>query len=213
MLALPPTSPDSAGARVCDPQHVASRTVLEPTSTSPVTDALRLTVPRSGAGARIPGICPPEQRIAGLSKIPHPAVTNPRHAGPITVHLRERKGFSLVELLVVMALITVLTGLLLAALAQARGRAQRIQCAGNVRQLGVGLLAFVADNAVYPLEANPNYRAGVWPEHLSTWPKTLQYTELSVPGSGTTNRIPFSQWSGTSVWKCPAANKPSNWYD
>jgi prepilin-type processing-associated H-X9-DG protein len=40
----------------------------------------------------------------------------------------------------------------------------------------------------------------------------LQYTELSVPGSGTTNRIPFSQWSGTSVWKCPAANKPSNWF-
>jgi prepilin-type processing-associated H-X9-DG protein len=117
----------------------------------------------------------------------------------------------LIELLVVIAIMGVLGALLLAATAQARGRAQRIHCASNVRQLGIALQAFVADNGVYPLEANPDWRQGAYPEHLSMWSKTLQFTELSVPGSADTNRVPFSKWSGESVWKCPAANKPFFW--
>jgi prepilin-type processing-associated H-X9-DG protein len=45
---------------------------------------------------------------------------------------------------------------------------------------------------------------------MTMWTTALQYTELSVPGSST-NRVPFSKWAGMTVWKCPAANKPSSW--
>jgi prepilin-type processing-associated H-X9-DG protein/prepilin-type N-terminal cleavage/methylation domain-containing protein len=124
---------------------------------------------------------------------------------------RHRVGLTLVELLVVIAILGVLAALLAAVTARARDRARQIQCAGNVRQLGMALLAFVADNDVYSLEGNPGYRQGAYPEHMSMWTTALQYTELSVPGSPTTNRVPFSKRSGETVWKCPAANKPSNW--
>ena len=68
----------------------------------------------------------------------------------------KKSAFTLVELMVVIASIGILAALLLAVLAQAKGRASRIQCANNVRQLELALQGFVADNHAYPLFANPH---------------------------------------------------------
>ena len=113
------------------------------------------------------------------------------------------------ELLVVIAIIGILAALLLTVVLQAKGKALRIQCLNNVRQLGVGLLAFVTDHNAYPLQANPGYYRGLYPEHNTMWMTGLNFTEFSFGGH--TNRIRFSEWSGRGVWKCPAANQPADW--
>jgi prepilin-type N-terminal cleavage/methylation domain-containing protein len=62
----------------------------------------------------------------------------------------ERCGFTLVELLVVMAILGVLIGLLIPAVQAAREAARRSQCANNLRQLGTASQSFHAARNCFP---------------------------------------------------------------
>ena len=108
-----------------------------------------------------------------------------------------RDAFTLVELLVVIAIIGVLAALLFAGISSAKGKVQRIQCANNVRQLGMAIQLFVSDSHVYPLGVNGQFNAGVNTEHMSDWRGAL---EKEFP------RIRLTD--ANDAWHCPTFHPP-----
>lgn len=79
--------------------------------------------------------------------------------------IRRAFAFSLVELLVVIALIAILAALLLPALSQAKERGKRAACVSNLRQIGLATQLYADETKSYP---------PAWVDSTSRWMDLLK---------------------------------------
>jgi prepilin-type N-terminal cleavage/methylation domain-containing protein/prepilin-type processing-associated H-X9-DG protein len=102
-------------------------------------------------------------------------------------------GFSLVELLMVIAIVAILLVLLLPELSQSKQKGLRIQCAGNLHQQGIALSAFLDDNRGYPTWVTPTNSDPT--ERL--WAQQLEHNGFGI------TTPPTNFWQN-GVWRCPS---------
>lgn len=117
-----------------------------------------------------------------------------------------RSPFTLIELLAVILIISILSGLLLPSLNRARSTARRSQCAGILKSFGQAAMLYAGNHADY------------WvPPQKPSWHAGLEFRRLIGMSSETENGHEAADESVPRKWLCPDSgavlyNRPFAYY-
>lgn len=142
---------------------------------------------------------------------------------------KDKRGFTLMEMLVVIGIIGVLAGLLMPVFARARESARRSKCISNMRQIGSAITMYADDwdGFIYPAVYNEGWKApmgryptgSAWPYAIGNYvrdtgvfrcpnddllPPNMQFTWPGALGPRTPDKVRVSYiYVGLNIWTAP----------
>lgn len=112
----------------------------------------------------------------------------------------KHSAFTLIEVLVVIAIIGILASLLLPALGRAKSKGRTVKCISNQQQIGKAFMMYATDNTErYPVVAGSAGSGGVQ-GNFTTPTAAAQLYGAATP----TASRPLNKYVGTEIFRCPA---------
>lgn len=123
-----------------------------------------------------------------------------------------KKIFTLIELLIVIAIIAILAAMLLPALNKARDMARGISCTSNLKQVGIGHASYVQDNKDYTTGPRAgDYGSGRWYVALTPYLGSINIAtntgNFNFNDGGSNGNGAAMAAAVKNVLKCPAGNR------
>jgi prepilin-type N-terminal cleavage/methylation domain-containing protein len=119
--------------------------------------------------------------------------------------------FTLIELLIVIAIIAILAAMLLPALNQARQKSHDAKCKGQSKQIAGALNIYADDNQGYLIPT------GSWPSNFSSssvqWCTRLDELGYLPRGSGNRQSNAGNSYRPTRIFRCPSVQEANQWSD
>ena len=114
-------------------------------------------------------------------------------------HRTRRLGFTLIEMLVVIAILAVLAAILFPVFSRARENGRRTSCLSNLKQIGLGIAQYTQDyDGAYPLGLQADWNYG-WPTTTEPYIKSIQV--FRCPSDDTQTQAPdwTLDWAGLPI--------------
>lgn len=130
----------------------------------------------------------------------------------MTIEARwDRRGFTLIESLVVLAIIGLLAALILFAVQQSREASRRARCANNLRQIGIALNHFASRNGTFPA-ANSGSMLSFYAQILPQLEQSPLYHSINfgISEPGVIRENDTASRTALSVLLCPSDPPPSD---
>lgn len=131
--------------------------------------------------------------------------------------MRRLKGFTLVELLVVISIIALMMAILLPALSKARETAKRVVCASNLKSIMAGNLVYsqMFDGTFAPIGSYDKATDGSGSWVLTNWPSNKVFMNILAKGKRSDAPTTVGSYAApkSSVLYCPSDEITKNVYN
>ncbi|EEF61041.1 type II secretion system protein [Pedosphaera parvula] len=123
-------------------------------------------------------------------------------------------AFTLIELLLVVAIIGILAGLLLPALSSAKAKGNTVACLSNLKQLGLCFQMYNADNDGRFADNLPNFYTGTDPGYSNSWVVGDMTRIAEATNQNLLRQSKFFPYATSAkLFHCPVDQARSNGFD